>query len=80
MAITLRVAWQSPYDNKVSWNELLAWTIEQFGMPNHEQYAWHAEATNMEFIFQDEHDALMFQLYCGHSERVNTNQYDNGVC
>jgi hypothetical protein len=74
MTITVRVAWQSPYDNDRAWNELCAWSIEQFGMPNTERYAWRALANHMDFVFADEHDALVFQLYCGSSERVNTNQ------
>jgi len=79
MAITVRVPWQSPYNNDAAWNELCAWSIERFGMPNTERYAWRAKANHMDFVFADDHDALMFQLYCGYSERINTNQYDNGV-
>ena len=74
MAITVRVPWQAPYDHSVAWNELCAWSVERFGLPNAERYAWHAEESHMEFVFRDEHDALMFQLYCGYSERVDTNQ------
>lgn len=73
MAITLRVPWQTPYNNDAAWNELCAWSIERFGMPNAERYSWRASRDHMEFVFQDEHDALMFQLYCGSSERVEDN-------
>lgn len=62
MAITIRVPWKSPYDTNDQWNELCAWTIGTFGMPNFERYQWHARADYMEFIFEDERDALFFQL------------------
>ena len=72
MDITIRVPWQDPYSDNAAWNELCAWSIERFGMPNSERYSWRAEESHMEFVFADEHDALLFQLYCGHSERVET--------
>jgi len=70
MAITVQVPWQTPYNNDRAWNELLAWTMEQFGLPNTDRYHWRASEGYMEFVFRDEHDALMFQLYCGYSERM----------
>jgi len=74
MAITVRVPWSVPLHNDQAWNELCAWAIERFGMPNTDRYGWRAKTSHMEFVFRDEHDALMFQLYCGTSERVDTNQ------
>ena len=74
MAITIRVLWQPPHNHPEHWNKLCAWAIERFGMPNTDRYKWSARETHMEFVFRDEHDALLFQLYCGHSERVETDQ------
>ena len=61
MAITVRVPWQDPHNHGDAWNELLAWTIETFGMPG-ERMQFHPDAMYMDFVFDDEHDALMFQL------------------
>ena len=61
MAITIRVPWQDPHNHGDAWNELLAWTIETFGMPG-ERMQFHPDAMYMDFVFDDEHDALMFQL------------------
>ena len=72
--ITIRVLWQPPYSDSKEWNELCAWAIERFGMPNTERYKWNARRDYMDFTFSDEQDALMFQLYCGYGERVDTNQ------
>jgi hypothetical protein len=61
MAITIRVPWQDPHNHGDAWNELLAWTIETFGMPG-ERMQFHPDAMYMDFVFDHEHDALMFQL------------------
>jgi len=70
MAITIRVPWSVPYNYGDPWNKLCVWAIEQFGMPNTERYKWNARENHMDFTFSDEHDALLFQLYCGHGERI----------
>ena len=61
MAITIEVPWENPYNKKEAWNELLAWTIEVFGLPG-ERVQFHPAAFQMQFTFDDEKDALMFQL------------------
>lgn len=61
MAITIQVPWQDPHNHGDAWNELLAWTIETFGLPG-ERVNFHPTAHFMNFIFDDEYDALMFQL------------------
>jgi hypothetical protein len=61
MAITIRVPWENPYNRDEMWNELLAWTVETFGLPG-ERMQFHPDANYMDFVFDDENDALMFQL------------------
>jgi hypothetical protein len=61
MSITIRVPWENPYDKDHMWNELLAWTVETFGLPG-ERMQFHPTENFMDFTFDDEQDALMFQL------------------
>lgn len=61
MAITIEVPWENPYNKKEAWNELLAWTVEVFGLPG-ERVQFHPTEHWMRFTFDDEKDALMFQL------------------
>jgi hypothetical protein len=61
MAITIRVPWQDPYNHGDAWNELLAWTVETFGLPG-DRMQFHPTEAWMDFTFDSEHDALMFQL------------------
>jgi hypothetical protein len=62
MAITIRVPWEAPYDNDESWNDLYAWCIETFGVPDHKHYSWSPALYHMYFNFENEADALLFQL------------------
>ena len=70
MPITIQVPFKV-LPKETPWNEVCAWAIEKFGLPNFERYKFGTTNEYMEFIFQDEYDALMFQLYCGHGKRVN---------
>ena len=64
MSITIRVPWENPYDKDYQWNELLAWTVETYGLPG-ERVSFHPKQEWMDFVFDNEHDALMFQLKTG---------------
>jgi hypothetical protein len=64
MSVTIQVPWQDPYTHKDAWNELLAWTVEVFGLPG-ERVTFHPTASYMEFVFDDEQDALAFQIKTG---------------
>jgi hypothetical protein len=59
--ITIRVPWSDPYNHGDAWNELLAWTVETFGLPG-DRMQFRPTEEYMDFTFDDEHDALMFQL------------------
>ena len=61
MAITIEVPWTDPYHTQLAWNELLAWTVETFGLPG-ERVVFHTTETWMQFVFKYEQDALLFQL------------------
>jgi hypothetical protein len=63
MAITIQVPWHSPYGygHGKAWNELLAWTLETYGL-NGDKWAYTPTENYMNFHFPDEQDALMFQL------------------
>jgi hypothetical protein len=70
MAITIRVPWGNPYNKDHQWNELLAWTVETFGLPG-ECMQFHPTADFMDFVFDNEQDALVFQLKTGGIRRSN---------
>jgi hypothetical protein len=61
MPITIRVDWDTKRSTGQEWNELLAWTVETYGLPG-EKVSFHPQHDWMDFTFDDEHDALMFQL------------------
>ena len=71
--ITIRVPWQDHHNHGDAWNELLAWTVETFGLPG-ERVQFHPTANWMDFTFDDEHDALMFQLRTAGHRRTNEEQ------
>jgi len=71
--ITIRVPWQDQYNHGDAWNKLLAWTVETFGLPG-ERMQFHPTATWMDFTFDDEHDALMFQLKTAGHRRTDEEQ------
>ena len=68
--ITIRVPWSDPYNHGDAWNELLAWTVETYGLPG-EKVNFHPTADHMDFTFGDEKDALMFQVKTGGVRRTD---------
>jgi hypothetical protein len=64
MTVTIRVPWENPYDKDHQWNELLAWTVETYGLPG-ERVSFHPTERWMDFTFDNEQDALMFQIKTG---------------
>jgi len=48
-------------DSLNNWNEVCAWAIEQFGLPG-DKYRFHPKSQGMEFIFEDEKDAIHMLL------------------
>ena len=66
MSITIRVPWTDPYNHGDAWNELLAWTVETYGLPgDSDKFSFHPTADFMDFMFKEENDAMMFQLKTG---------------
>jgi hypothetical protein len=68
--ITIRVPWQDPFNHGAAWNELLAWCVETFGLPG-DRMQFRPTEEYMDFTFDDEHDALMFQLKSAGHRRTN---------
>ena len=64
MTITIRVPWDTVKSTGQEWNELLAWSVETFGLPG-ENISFHPTHEWMDFTFKHENDALMFQLKTG---------------
>lgn len=64
MSVTIRVPWDENPASGQAWNELLAWAVETFGLPG-EKVSFHPCADWMDFTFDNEQDALMFQLKTG---------------
>jgi hypothetical protein len=64
MTITIRVPWETERSTGKAWNELLAWTVETYGLPG-EKVSFHPNHDWMDFTFTDENDALMFQIKTG---------------
>ena len=64
MSVTIRVPWDDEHKKDYYWNELLAWTVETYGLPN-EAWSYHPTADYMDFHFKTENDAMMFQLKTG---------------
>ena len=61
MSTTVRIYWSREYDNNSMWNEVCAWAIEYFGLPG-DRFQTHANVNYMEFVFQNEHDALLMSI------------------
>jgi len=57
----VRLEWRKGRDDTESWNEICAWTIEQFGLPG-TRFTWHATEDYMNFYFPNEKDAIHFIL------------------
>ena len=75
--ITIRVTWCDPYNHGDAWNELLAWTVETFGLPG-DRMQFHPTEEYMDFTFDNEHDALMFQLKsAGHRRTMEENTVEH---
>lgn len=62
--ITIRVPWDTTRSTGKEWNELLAWTVETYGLPG-DKVSFHPRHDFMDFTFNDEKDALMFQVKTG---------------
>ena len=61
MAVTIQVPWHNPHGHGEAWNELLAWTLETYGL-NGGRWTYTPLRDFMHFHFSEEQDALMFQL------------------
>lgn len=62
MAITIQVPWITPsYLHGSEWNQLLVWCLETYSLPG-DRYTFHPGTDFMEFVFNNEQDALLFQL------------------
>lgn len=59
--IKVTLDWREGRDDIESWNEICAWTIEQFGMPG-TRFTWHPDEKEMRFYFYKEEDAVHFML------------------
>lgn len=58
----VRLPWQEhERDSNESWNEICAWTIDQFGLPG-TRFTWHPTEDYMDFWFYNEKDAIHFML------------------
>jgi hypothetical protein len=60
-SVTIRVSWNYHDQTISTWNELLAWVAETYGLPG-DRVSFHPKPDWMDFTFKDENDALMFQL------------------
>ena len=81
MAITIRVPWDTKKSTGEEWNMLLAWTVETYGLPG-EKVSFHPTHDWMDFTFDDEKDALMFQLKTGGHRRSKEEyavEFVNGI-
>jgi hypothetical protein len=59
--IKVRLEWTPERDSIPIWNEICAWSIEQFGLPG-DKFEWHPTEECMEFYFYDERDAIQLML------------------
>jgi hypothetical protein len=81
MTVTIRVPWDTKKSTGAEWNELLAWTVETYGLPG-EKVSFHPTHDWMDFTFDDEQDALMFQIKTGGHRRTKqeyTVEFINGI-
>ena len=56
----IRIPWQIG-NTITAWNEVCAWSIEQFGLPG-DRFTTHPTEDYMDFKFLDEQDAVFFAL------------------
>lgn len=57
----VQIEWRDGRDTMEAWNEICAWTIEQFGLPG-TRFKWRATQEYMNFYFDHEEDAIHFIL------------------
>lgn len=72
MSSTVRIPWSRDFDNHTYWNEVCAWAIEYFGLPG-DRFQTHANVYCMDFVFENEKDALLMSLRWN-AEIVSNNQ------
>jgi hypothetical protein len=59
----VRIPWQKG-DTINNWDETCIWAMEHFGLPG-DKFTTHATEDYMDFYFDNEHDAILFELSCG---------------
>jgi hypothetical protein len=67
MTTTVRLYWNeinNPVNEHVMWNEILARTVEQFGLPG-DRYMTNIDTDWMDWHFKSEKDSVMFMLEHG---------------
>jgi hypothetical protein len=74
MGITIAVPWVDHTNHGEAWNELLAWTVETYGLPG-DRVTFRPSKRYMYFVFTNENDALMFQLKSGGSRSNDDWEY-----
>jgi len=58
----VRIPWKKG-DTVSDWDSTCVWAMEQFGLPGDKFYT-HMTEDYMDFIFNDERDAIYFALRC----------------
>lgn len=58
----VRIPWKRA--NIIDWNEACAWAMEQYGLPG-DKFTTHATADYIDFYFDNERDAILFELTWG---------------
>ena len=53
--------WRKNRNSIPIWNEICAWTIENYGLPG-EKFVWYPSEDYMHFDFYNERDAIHFSL------------------
>ena len=61
MSTTVRIPWNSEFNNEQKWNEVCAWAIEYFGLPG-DRFQTRANTEYMDFIFNSNKDALLMSI------------------
>ena len=59
----VRIPWKKG-DSINRWDETCIWAVEQFGLPG-DRYTSHPTVDYMDFYFNDERDAVHFELRWG---------------
>lgn len=62
MTTIVRIPWVRENDNLLYWNEVCAWTVRYFGMPE-DRFTTTANVDYIEFVFVDNKDALLMSLH-----------------